>query len=116
MKVTKADFERFKKEFMRLVDVLGLKGYRYVFYQKRLNNSYATLDINENGKSVCANLTNEIPKSEGQGWISPEAQAKHEAIHLLIFRLEYLGMQRYITPVEFDEGAEAIVRVLEKVL
>ncbi len=116
MRITKKDFERFKKEFLRWVEKLGLKDYRFTFYHKMLNNDYAKIDINESGKNVCVFLTNQINKFDIEGWESPELHAKHEAIHVLLFKLEHLGRQRYVSPGEFDDESEALVRVLEKVL
>ena len=40
--------------------------------------------------------------------------AKHEALHLLIARLEDLAKRRYVTPGDINEECEGIVEILEK--
>ena len=114
MKVSKAYFERFKAEFLRWRDLLGLKQYRVTFYQEKTEDAYASLFTHEKSKIANVTLTSVIvnPKvDEG-----PEAHAKHEAIHLLISRLAWLGECRFVQEDELDEEAEAVVTRLEKVL
>ena len=114
MKTSKAYFERFKTEFLRWRDLLGLTQYRIVFHHIKMEDHYAGLKINEKGKlaevSLCT-VINNLAVDDG-----PEAHAKHEAIHLLIHRLGWLGGCRYITDDDLEEECEAVVTRLEKVL
>ena len=113
-KVSKAYFEKFKTEFLRLQKELGLMQYRIEFRQERLGDNYAAVEINETGKYAVVALTNIInnPKND----TGPESHAKHEIIHLLIHRLSWLGGCRYITDDDLGEECEAVVTRLEKVL
>ena len=114
MKTSKAYFERFKAEFLRLRDLFGLTQYRVTFYHVKMKDSYAALYTEEKSKIANVSLTTVIvnPKvDEG-----PEVHARHEAIHLLLSRLAWLGNCRFLTEDELDEEVEAIVTRLEKVL
>ena len=77
-KVSKAYFEKFKTEFLRLQKELGLMQYRIEFRQERLGDNYAAVEINETGKYAVVALTNIInnPKND----TGPESHAKHEII------------------------------------
>ena len=116
MKISKADFNRFKREFVRLQQLLGLTQYRVSFFHEKLKDNYAELHVQQIDKVVGVylnNHTNEHSDSVDEG---PESHAKHEVIHLLIDRLAWLGQARYIEAHEIEEEAEAIVVRLEKVL
>ena len=115
MTTTKKDFERFKTEFLKWVDRFGLKGYRVNFRHKKLE-SFAEIDINETAKATVVSFTTHIDEDCKFEFSTPEANAKHEAIHLLLYRLEYLGKCRHTQSDEFNEEAEKLVRILEKVL
>ena len=114
MKTSKAYFEKFKAEFLRWRDVFGLTQYRIDFILKEMKDDYACIQIWEKEKIATVMLTTVIKNKQLDS--GPEAHAKHEAIHLLIHRLGWLGGSRYITDDELDEEAEAIVTRLEKVL
>ena len=118
MKTSKAYFERFKAEFLRWRDKLGLTQYRIVFYHKLLktreNTYFAQLDVSEKDKLVSVFLTTNIvdPKNDE----GPESHARHEVIHLLIHKLTWLGECRFVSEDELYDEAESVVVRLEKVL
>ncbi len=114
MKTSKAYFNRFMAEFLRWQQLLGLTQYRIVFHHRKLDGNYAVMEVKERGKLAQVSLCTAIEDpavDEG-----PEAHAKHEAIHLLIHRLSWLGGSRYITDDDLDEECESLVTRLEKVL
>jgi len=119
MKTSKKDFEIFKKEFMRWVEIFGLKGHHLNFRLEplRTNNSdsfrYAEIDICEEGK--WANVTLNINQN-GSNKTRVKQHAKHEAIHLLIHKIGWIGKCRYLNDGEIDNEDERLVRILEKVL
>jgi len=109
---TKAMFNRFKKEFNRLIPILGINGYNFYFFHEKCDN-YAEVHINEAGRTVSVvyglnpidiNLT------------TPESDAKHEAIHVLIHRLSWLGEQRYTASDELNHETEKLVVKLEGII
>jgi len=112
MKTTKKNFESFKKEFNKYVGLFGLKDWDITFLHTKIDGAYAdilvkadssvaTVSFNSN---LCSNACKKDAKSSG----------KHEAIHLLLARLQCL------TSIKNDYRAnvesERIVRILEKVL
>ena len=116
MKTTKKDFKRFCSEFLRWVELFGLKDYRLLFHHKQLEDSFAEIHRDDPGKIVDIYFSKEIPEISVSGYISPEHHAKHEAIHLLLSRLGYLADRRYLNYADVKEEQERIVRILEKIL
>lgn len=116
MKTSKAYYERFKKEFLLWRDALGLTQYSIAFFHEKLDNEYAKISINESYKCADVYLNNELKGRALKVDEGPESHAKHEAIHLLLHRLIWLGKSRYIEISDLDEEWEAVVVRLEKVL
>lgn len=116
MKTSKAYFKRFKKEFLRWRDALGLTQYRIDFFHEKLDCLYAGITVWEKDKTARVSLNTEFSKESFKIDEGPEAHARHEAIHLLIHRLSWLGGCRYITDDDLWEECEAVVVRLEKVL
>ena len=116
MKISKAYFERFKKEFLRWQQLLGLTQYNVAFSQEKLDDSYAQIKIQEMDKVADVILTTELGNRSSEADRGPESHAKHEALHLLTHRMHWLGRTRYIESQDLDEEWEAIVVRLEKVL
>lgn len=110
-KTTKAMFNRFKKEFNRLVPILGINGYRFDFEHVELPEAYAEVLVNQMGH--CATVRYGLGTCENMP--TPEQNAKHEAIHVLLSKLTYLGEQRYTGSSEIDDETERLVRVLERI-
>lgn len=115
-KVSKAYFRRFQKAFLYWQERLGLTQYRVSFTHEFDPKHYAEITIQQLDKSVTVLLTTELTGLSADSQESPEDHAKHEAIHLLLSRLEFLGSCRYIEGTDLKEEAEAIVVTLEKVL
>lgn len=114
MKTSKSQFNRFKKAFLYWVDKFGLKGYKIYFYHKPREDYYAELSVNESGKAVTV-IYSSIVKEKDQD-PGPESHAKHEAIHLLLHKLVWLGGCRYLTSEEIDQEYESVAIILEKLL
>jgi len=96
-KTTKAEFNRFKKEFLRWQERLGLHHYRVCFKHEKLEHDYAAVHVDESGCIATVFLTTDIGTGSAAeiGWSGPEWHGKHEAIHLLLWRLGWLGYQRF---------------------
>ena len=86
------------------------------FHDLKDKEFYALMKVWEVEKCAWVALTIEISKNAAKVDEGPEAHAKHEAIHLLLHRLSWLGGCWYITDVDLAEECEAIVVRLEKVL
>lgn len=115
-KTTKAEFNRFKKEFEYWVEKFGIKGYRVYFFHKVLDGSYAESKVNEAGKVVTVTYGLELTEIDRECGDGPESDAKHEAIHVLLHRIGFLGEQRWTASDEIRDEAEKLVIILEKVL
>lgn len=115
-KTTKAEFNRFKKEFNYWIEQFGLKGYHVYFFHEKLDGNYAESKVNEQGKVVCITYGLELSKIDRQVGEGPEADAKHEAIHVLLHRIGFLGRERWTASDEICDEEERLVIILEKIL
>ena len=104
-------FNRFKQSFLEWQQKLGLTQYNIYFTIKALPDAYAEILIQQPEMIANVNLSDEYPSDE-----TPESLGKHEAIHLLIHRLKWLGESRYIATSDLMEECEAVVVRLEHVL
>lgn len=116
MKVSKAYFNKFKKSFLEWQQKLGLTQYAVNFFFEPLEGKYARIDVNEMGKLATVYLGTEMSRRDIEVDLGPEALGKHEAIHLLLYRLVWLGSTRYIECDDLKEEWEANVVRLEKLL
>ena len=115
-KTSKAYFHRFKKAFLYWQKRLGLTQYRISFTNKYHPDDYAEITIMQLGKCATVLLTTELTGPSADSILNPEDHAKHEAIHLLLSRLTWLGQSRYIEQNDLSEEEEAVVVRLENVL
>lgn len=115
-KTTEAQFNRFKKEFNRWIEKFGLKGYHVYFFHKALDGNYAEVKVNETGKVATVTYGLELDGVDYQCSEGPESDAKHEALHLLLHRIGFLGTQRWTASDEIHDEAEKLVTILEKIL
>ena len=113
MLVSKEQFEEFQQEFLRWVDIFGLKQYRVMFYLQKLNGAHAEIRVQEQDKVVSVFLGNHTVKRDP---LDVVRTAKHEAIHLLLWRMEFLGLERFTASDEIGDECEGLVRRLEKCL
>ena len=118
MKTTKGEYERFKGSFLKWQEKFSKLDYKIYFQHVVLvpNDSYARIETNITGRVATVNFNANIDDDAYKEWEGPETSGRHEAIHLLIARLAWLGGCRYIDSEEIGEEDEAIVRILEKVL
>lgn len=115
-KPTRADFEKFKAEFMRCVDLLNLNDWHVVFEFRTLDDSYAILETQSDQFLAVATFNSRpIDAGEKLGF-DPKRTARHEAGHLFHTRLKFIGKSRYVRPDDFYEESERLARIMEKVL
>lgn len=115
-KTTKAQFSRFKEEFEYWIEKFGLKGYHIYFFHKPLDAVYSTIQVDETGKVATVTYSSKLADVDYECSEGPEADAKHEAIHLLLHRIGWLGEQRWTASDEIHDEAERLVVILEKVI
>ena len=115
-KISKAYFKRFCASFEEWQRKLGLTQYEVRFHHKCEKGYFAQITIQESQKAADVYLMTENEGKSIEIDEGPESHAKHEAIHLLLHRLVWLGQARYVERDDLDEEWEALVRRLEKVL
>ena len=113
MKTSKKNFVVFKKEFLRWVDILGLKQWKIFFLQDKLDNAFGECRANLSGGVATIVMTLEI---DDRKHFNPKENGKHEALELLLVPLDVNAKYRYVSESEINEARHAIIRVLEKVL
>ena len=116
VKITEEDFEVFKKECLRWIDILGLKGYSFHFtHKKEEKQNYATIKTWTIPRVVTVNLATEVPKDL---YSADEIKlaAFHEIYEVFLSRLVWLANSRCTSEWELDEETHKIVHTMEKVL
>lgn len=114
MKTTKAHFDLFKKEFLRWVDKLGLKGWNFYFQHVAREKTNACIlppdKLEVRNITVCLNT--DVDEEE----INMKRLALHEALEVLLLRLSFIAACRFCQQEEIDEERHHIIMTLEKVL
>ena len=114
-KTTKAQFHEFIKHCERYRAQLSLWDWQIYYRHEKLDDAYATADIDLPSKTVTIKFNSDLEKSDFEpGWI--ERTAKHEMIHVFIGRITYLAGARYITDSELEEATEELVFELEHLI
>lgn len=108
----KSEFKQFQKVFTAYQKEFGLNGYRAYFKQAELTDAFADITIN----SECHVVTVRLNEGETPAERHVEQSAKHEALHLLIGRLESMARRRYTTEYEIDAASEELVFKLEQLI
>ena len=116
MKTTKKDFEIFKTECEKWIEIFGLKGWAIEFYHKDdLKDSRASCsyDVVSRSASLYLNITwHEDTVSEA----NIRKSAFHEVCEVMLCNIRCLAETRFISKIEIDEECHAIIRTLENVL
>ena len=115
-KTTQGEFNTFKREFLRWAEILNLKQYRYYFILKPLDDCFGQIVISEEGSVATVYLNANLDTQDTDCWEGPKTTAKHEAIHLLLHRLYWLGTERFAGSGELHHEWEHLTMILEKVI
>ena len=109
---TNKDFIAFRSEFKKWQKIFGLTGYRVYFDHEPLGDSFADMNIDQTNMVATIRLNSKLSDKD-KPHKDIKRSAKHEAIHLLIGRLEMNGRYRYSTAEEIYEATEELVFRLE---
>ena len=109
------DFELFQKEFKKWQVKFGLTGYQVYFRYKPIDGAFATIASKPGEMVTTITLNSKLPAKD-KPFKDIKRDAKHEAIHLLINRLEQNGRYRYSSEGEIAEAAEELVVKLERLI
>ena len=113
-KTTKKDFELFKKECKKWIDIVGLKDWHFWYdHDKTDDNCIAQYDIDDTGRSCVVYFTKGLDDKLTRHDIT--SAAFHEIIEIYIRPLRKMALTAH--SYEFvDEATHRIVRMLENVL
>lgn len=115
IKTTKKQYREFKKEFMRWVDIFGFHDWEIFFYHEKLEDAFAKIICDAQNSIASVKFCSEVDEDD-ENFLTPKMSAKHEAIHLLLARLSYLGKARYIMYEDLEIEEERLVHILIKIL
>ncbi len=104
------DFRDFQTLFKKYQDKFGLIGYKVYFSSSLLTDGFADLTVTQASMVATARL------SSTPGGNHPTQSAKHEAIHLLLSKLEDRACDRCVSLPEIYEVVEELVFKLEKLI
>jgi hypothetical protein len=109
------DLALFQSEFKKWQRLFGLTGYKVYFEYEPFDNSFADISINQGDMVVTVRLNSKLPDKD-KPHKDIKRSAKHEAIHLLVARLEKNGRYRYTSETEIYEATEELVFRLENLI
>lgn len=109
------DFALFQSEFKKWQKLFGLTGYKVYFKHEPLDNSFGDISINQEDMVVTVRFNSKLTDKD-KPYQDIKRTAKHEALHLLVGRLEMNGRYRYISENEISEASEELVHRLENLI
>ena len=109
------DFLLFQKTFKEYQQKFGLTGYKVYFKYEPLEKAYASIMCEQGDLVATVRLNSELPEKH-KLHKDIKGSAKHEALHLLLMRLEILAKYRYANSDEIYEAAEELVHKLEELI
>ena len=104
-------FETFQREFKKWQHEFGLSGYKVYFKHEPIDDAFANITFDQLEYIATVRL-NSTPGKDGD----VKRSAKHEAIHLLLARLNYIAIKRFIDSDVIDEEIESLVHKLEELI
>lgn len=108
----KRDFILFQREFKAWQKLFGLTGYQVYFKHEPLDSSFASITIRQGDMVATVKLNSKVPDKD-KPHQDIKRSAKHEAIHLLVGRVEQNGRYRFTSENEIYEATEELVVRLE---
>ena len=103
------EFQRYFKEYQQR---FGLTGYSVFFKYEPLGECFASIAVNQHDMVATVTLNSELPEGN-KPFRDIKRDVRHEALHLLLFRLEHLASCRYIAEDELYEAVEELVNKME---
>ena len=107
------DFKLFQKLFKEYQKKFGLTGYKVYFTYEPLAHCFASIAVNQ----VDMVATVKLNSADKDNPLKNVGRcAKHEALHLLLWRLEDRACSRYVMESEVYETVEELVFKLEDLI
>jgi len=116
VKISKKQFELFKKEVLKWLDIFGMKNWQVHFEQRKIEENRAQITFNcVSGIAVFTLSTNW--DEQNLAFVTDENVCKsafHEVCELLLGRLNDMTEQRYnLSRLDVEEEIHRIIRTLE---
>ena len=109
------DLVAFQKYFKDYQNKFGLNGYKIFYEYEPLIDCYAEI-VRGNGNMAVTVRLNSLSTKEDLKERSLKDSAKHEALHLLLWKLERQARERYVSEHELDLTSEELVITLEELI
>ena len=109
------DFAEFQKHFGKYQKLFGLTGYKVYFKYEPMEGCFASISVTQNDMVATVRFNSQLP-DEYKPFRDIKRSAKHEAIHLLLQRLEHRAISRYVASEEIYEAVEELVFKLEDLI
>ena len=113
--VQNKDFELFQSEFKKWQKLLGLTNYKVYFKYEELEETFASISVNLKDMVATVCLNSILPDKD-KAHKDIMGSARHEAIHLLLSKLEREASSRFTLEEDIYEEVEGIVHRLEELL
>jgi len=109
------EFIEFQDYFKKYQALFGLTGYKVYFKYEPLDASFADITGDQMDMVITVRLNSDLPDKD-KPHADIKRSAKHEALHLLLFRLEAKARDRYTSQYQIYEAVEEIVFKLEDLI
>lgn len=109
------DFVEFQKKFREYQQQFGLTGYKVYFKYEPLDHCFADITVTQADMVVTVRLNSALEEKD-KPLKHIGRSAKHEAIHLLLAKLEDRAGDRYTAEKEIDEAVEELAFKLEELI
>ena len=109
------DFALFQKYFKEYQQRFGLTGYRVYFKYEPLEKNFAEIDCDTEYMVATVRLNSSLPDKD-KPHKDIKRTAKHEALHLLLMRLEGNAEDRYSSSRQIYGSIEELIHKLEELI
>lgn len=107
-----SDFMLFQSEFKKWQQKFSLTNFTVYFIYEPIGARFAQIEVDYDNQVATVWLNSELSK-DNEPFKDIKIGAKHEALHLLLWQLEWIGKCRYVQPEEFVVATEGLVNKLE---
>ena len=105
------DFRNFQKYFKQYQQRFGLTGYQ-VYFKYEPIDGFASILVTQRNMVATVKLNSNLGDKD-KPHKDIKADAKHEALHLLLSRLENRAYSRFPSEDDIDESLEEVIIKLE---
>jgi len=106
------DFQLFQSEFKKWQEKFGLTGWQVYFKKDLIDGCFADISFCHGLQVATVRLNDKLPDKD-KPFRDIKKDARHEALHLLLARLEGNAKFRYASENEITESIEELVVKLE---